>query len=452
MPPFRGLTDDQIWQIVTYLRSLSGARDERSAVNAPPARGNRASGETLFFGKAACASCHQVNRRGGIVGPDLSTVARASVETIRQRFVSPAAPFSAAPAAGPGAPVGRGAVVARPVVVVARTRDGREIRGVRRNEDTFSLQMIDASGTLHLLDKLQLVDVRIENTSLMPGDYATKLSAGEIDDLVAYLSTLRERDAASASTIVTYRRRHLRSTAQGGRRAAELADVLGQFPRHALFRAQADRPRRTSVSCRPHGRFRCPDASVLEATPVVVDGVMYTTQPGEVAALDARTGRQIWRYARPQKVRNPYEINPFNRGVAVARQPAVRRDARRRAGRARRANRTAAVGNAGRRHDARSQPDERAARREGQGARRHHRRRIRRARFPRCVRRRDRQAAVALVLRACAGRVRPRYVAGRQLEAWRQPDVADRLVRSRSQHGVLDGRQSGTANRSIRAR
>ena len=56
---------------------------------------------------------------------------------------------------------------------------------------------------------------------------------------------------------------------------------------------------------------------MLEATPIVVDGVMYTTQPGEVVALDARTGRQIWRYARPQKVRNPYEINPFNRGVAI---------------------------------------------------------------------------------------------------------------------------------------
>ncbi len=120
MPPFRGLTDDQIWQVVAYLRSLSGARDERSAVNAPPVRGNRASGETLFFGKAACASCHQVNQRGGIVGPDLSTVARASAEAIRQKIVNPAAPFAAAPAAGRGAPVGRGAGVARPVVVVAK--------------------------------------------------------------------------------------------------------------------------------------------------------------------------------------------------------------------------------------------------------------------------------------------------------------------------------------------
>ena len=57
---------------------------------------------------------------------------------------------------------------------------------------------------------------------------------------------------------------------------------------------------------------------MLEATPLVVDGVMYTSgPPGTVVALDAATGRQIWRYQRPQKVRNPNEINPFNRGVAV---------------------------------------------------------------------------------------------------------------------------------------
>ena len=39
--------------------------------------------------------------------------------------------------------------------------------------------------------------------------------------------------------------------------------------------------------------------------------------PSPMVALDARTGQQIWRYQRQQKVVNPYEINPFNRGVAV---------------------------------------------------------------------------------------------------------------------------------------
>src|SRR5258705_11040451 len=45
---------------------------------------------------------------------------------------------------------------------------------------------------------------------------------------------------------------------------------------------------------------------------------MYTSgAPGTVVALDAGTGKQIWRYQRTQKARNPNEINPFNRGVAI---------------------------------------------------------------------------------------------------------------------------------------
>ena len=56
---------------------------------------------------------------------------------------------------------------------------------------------------------------------------------------------------------------------------------------------------------------------MLEATPLVIDGVMYTSQPGATVALDAVTGRQLWRSVRQQKVKNPNEINPFSRGVAV---------------------------------------------------------------------------------------------------------------------------------------
>jgi quinohemoprotein ethanol dehydrogenase len=35
----------------------------------------------------------------------------------------------------------------------------------------------------------------------------------------------------------------------------------------------------------------------LEATPLIVDGVMYLTDPpNDVVAVDARTGRGFWRY------------------------------------------------------------------------------------------------------------------------------------------------------------
>src|SRR5438477_4775424 len=64
--------------------------------------------------------------------------------------------------------------------------------------------------------------------------------------------------------------------------------------------------------------IQLPGRSELESEPLVIDGILYTSgQPGTVLALDAKTGKQIWEFTRQRKVRNPNEINPFNRGVAV---------------------------------------------------------------------------------------------------------------------------------------
>jgi alcohol dehydrogenase (cytochrome c) len=58
--------------------------------------------------------------------------------------------------------------------------------------------------------------------------------------------------------------------------------------------------------------YHIPGASRLESVPVVVDGVMYVSQPNEVYALDGRTGRLIWDYHHQPALRK----GP-NRGVAV---------------------------------------------------------------------------------------------------------------------------------------
>src|SRR5437867_8276885 len=84
-------------------------------------------GEALFFGKAGCAGCHEVNGRGGVIGPDLSAAGTRSADVLAAKIRNP---NGAAPAVG-----GRGG---GPLTVVAKMKDGREIRGVRRNEDTFS--------------------------------------------------------------------------------------------------------------------------------------------------------------------------------------------------------------------------------------------------------------------------------------------------------------------------
>lgn len=45
--------------------------------------------------------------------------------------------------------------------------------------------------------------------------------------------------------------------------------------------------------------FHIRDSDGLEATPVVVNGIMLVTAANDAFALDARTGRQIWHYSRP---------------------------------------------------------------------------------------------------------------------------------------------------------
>jgi alcohol dehydrogenase (cytochrome c) len=301
MPPFASLSDDQVWQLVTYIRSLSGPANADAA---GATAGNATAGESLFFGKAGCANCHQVNGRGGIVGPDLSTAGRYGGAALRKKLTDPAVPIA----------TGRGAPPA-PQVIVARTMDGREVRGVRRNEDTFSVQIADASGALHLLDKSTLASYRVENASIMPGDYANRLSPAELTDLVAYLGGRRDRTVASGMTVP--------STLDHARLVNADAEphnwlmYWGNYQStHYSGLKQIDRTNAGRLQAA--WTFPMPGDSVLEATPLVVDGVMYTTQPSLVVALDARTGRQIWRYARTQKVKSSYEINPFNRGAAIA--------------------------------------------------------------------------------------------------------------------------------------
>jgi hypothetical protein len=75
--------------------------------------------------------------------------------------------------------------------VRAATAEGKEIRGVRVNEDVFWVLIRDGSGTVHSLEKSKLTALERElQASLMPS-YATRLSEGEVDDMVAYLAGLR---------------------------------------------------------------------------------------------------------------------------------------------------------------------------------------------------------------------------------------------------------------------
>ena len=308
MAGFPGLSEADIWRIVSYLRTLQATRPSATS----PVTGDPSAGEALFFGAAGCATCHEVNARGGIVGPDLSGAGSLSAAVLRLKIVDPNNP---AVQAGT-----RGSRAGAPATVIVTTSDGREIKGVRRNEDRFSLQMIDLTGQLHLLDKRALASVVIDQKSLHPRDYKTRLSEHDITNLVAYLSTQKGRDSAKTSRVpplpggVTYERL-LKSKSEPHNWLMYWGDYQGTH-----YSPLANITPANVAQLRAAWSAPVPGDTVSESTPLVVDGVMYGTSGGSprtVTAIDARTGRQIWRFVRPQKVRNPGETDVVNRGVAI---------------------------------------------------------------------------------------------------------------------------------------
>jgi len=165
--PAANLPDDRVWEIVAFVRSLTAP-----AIESPPP-GDPAAGQALFWSaKAGCANCHQVNGKGGQLGPDLSNAgATRALPQLRDAIVDPDAD---------GAQSYRGAT--------AVLRDGRTLQGVARNRTNYSLQLQDAQGQLHLLNVADIRELTLSKGSPMPKDYPRRLTAKEIDDLVSYLS------------------------------------------------------------------------------------------------------------------------------------------------------------------------------------------------------------------------------------------------------------------------
>jgi cytochrome c oxidase cbb3-type subunit III len=170
-----GMTDDEIWQIIAYLRSVQ--------VQAPAKPiGNATHGKELFYGDANCSSCHMVEGKGGRLGPDLTTVGTSrTVDSLVESVRSPSKRL----AWGLAESTKEFAQEYETVTVV--TNDGREIKGVTLNEDQFSLQVMDMTEQIHLFEKYKLRSVQKSRNSLMPVYNPTILSDGDLNDIVAYL-------------------------------------------------------------------------------------------------------------------------------------------------------------------------------------------------------------------------------------------------------------------------
>jgi alcohol dehydrogenase (cytochrome c) len=278
--------------IVAYLHSLH--------INAPEEklRGDPAAGRSLFFGSAKCSQCHMFGGRGGRLGPDLSSIRNERKASELQEAI-----------VEPDKSLRRGYETVEVVL-----SSGQPLRGVKKNEDTFSIQIMDEKEKLHMLVKSDLREVRTPHKSLMP---SIDLTAAGLDNVIAFLKNPGPPEAPaadwkpSADLNVTYSRlKNARSepwnwlTYWGDYQGTHYSLLNSITPANAK-----------SLTAQWSYQF---SAGNNETVPIVVDGLMFVTGPlNNAAALDARTGRPIWRYTRRLPRVASHCTVMTNRGFAI---------------------------------------------------------------------------------------------------------------------------------------
>ena len=164
--PAAQLNEDQTWQVVAFVRSLTAPAIETVVPGDP------AAGEALFWGKAGCGECHSIRGKGGKLGPDLTNAGSTRpLPQLRQDILDPDADGL------------RVIEASRWCCAAAQHSQASPATG-----RTIHSNCRMRNGHLHLLSMADVREITLRKGSPMPKDYATRLSTTELDDILAYLS------------------------------------------------------------------------------------------------------------------------------------------------------------------------------------------------------------------------------------------------------------------------
>ncbi|HTR46628.1 MAG TPA: c-type cytochrome [Verrucomicrobiae bacterium] len=178
MPPVSSINDQRVWQVVGFVRTL-GETGATEAATGDPVKGK------AVYEANGCSVCHTIGMTGGGVGPQLTAIGRARAPKYLHDFLldpgkNPPPDMTLPERAG-----NTGYLLVRVV-----TKTGHEMTGIRVNEDTFELTLRDVGGHFYTYDKASLKTIEEQpGKSVMPS--YTNLSAADLDNLVAYLASLK---------------------------------------------------------------------------------------------------------------------------------------------------------------------------------------------------------------------------------------------------------------------
>jgi cytochrome c oxidase cbb3-type subunit 3 len=180
--PANDLSEKETWEVIAYLRTLKLSSDSVAA-------GDPKAGRQIFSEKGACSQCHMINGKGGRLGPDLSRIGTArSTDYIVDAIRDPSKVLAIAMM-----PTTRHETPVRYQVINLVTNDGRHVTGIRKNEDTFSVQLMTRDEELHTFLKKDISEITYDETSLMPAYSAKMLNKKDLQNLVSFLESLGNR-------------------------------------------------------------------------------------------------------------------------------------------------------------------------------------------------------------------------------------------------------------------
>ena len=169
-----GMTEEELWQVITYIRSVEHKPVEMT--------GDSKRGRELFFGSAACSTCHMFKGQGGRLGPDLTASGTArSLDYLIDSIRYPSRRL----AQGLGEAMKEFTEEYETVSVV--TDDGTRLQGTLLNEDSFTIQFLDTREQVHSFEKSSLKSWGKSRQSLMPAYDGKTLPEKDLNDILAFL-------------------------------------------------------------------------------------------------------------------------------------------------------------------------------------------------------------------------------------------------------------------------
>ena len=297
MPPFGSLPSQQLDELAAYVSSLNVPASQAAVP------GDVAAGKQYYWSEGKCATCHMVHGIGSSAGPDLSDVgSRLSAPALHEALAAPDLHIT------PGYELAT--VVTKP--------GNKTLRGYLRNQTNYDIQLQDLDGRFHLLPLSEVASLTKDAHAEM---HPSALPVTTMDNLTAYLGTLGGVEPGAlpaANTFLT-----------PGANAIEFDGILhpssGNWP---TYNGNLSANRYSPLTGINKGnvsslalKWIAPMPQLgLEATPIVVDGIMYFSGQNQAYAMDAKTGRIIWRYFRPPTTGLVGDASVgTNRGAAIFR-------------------------------------------------------------------------------------------------------------------------------------